>query len=125
MSYVYVITDDPYDPNHPVDGIQTVKIGFTSDRNVERRIGQLQTGNPRPLRIVEIFEFENSDMAKQIERLCHWNLKSSRLSGEWFTYDGNVINKLGSLSELSNHFYGNSLNEFLFPGSTLIEVSNG
>jgi hypothetical protein len=115
MSYVYVITDDPFNPNHPVDGVENIKIGFTSDKNIFNRVRQLQTGNPRPLRIVDVFEFKNNEMAKQIENLCHWNLTQFRLSGEWFKYEPRVMEVLCYVADLSNHYNGEKLKSFLAP----------
>jgi hypothetical protein len=111
MSYVYVITDDPIESEH-METVSVVKIGFTSDPNIYNRVRQLQTGNPRPLSIVEIHEFENQEMAKSIERLCHWNLKNQGLTGEWFLYSGRVKEVLAYLSRLSNYYSYENLNHY-------------
>lgn len=103
MSYVYVITDEGIDesPNGYLTKTNFVKIGFTGN-DVDQRIAQLQTGNPRELHLLYVYEFENSEMAKIVERLMHWNLKPHRVSGEWFEYNREVYAKLKTLQELSN-----------------------
>jgi hypothetical protein len=123
MSFVYVISDDPLDTRHPVDGVENVKIGFTSDSNISNRIRQLQTGNPRSLRIIEIHEFKNDEMARQIESLCHWNLADQRLCGEWFKYSGKTIEVLSAIAGLSNHYPLNRFERYLekYPHSGVMD----
>jgi hypothetical protein len=102
VSYVYVITDsDPLEgPDGLLSGVDYVKIGFTSN-DVKNRIGQLQVGNPRTIHLVYLYEFENPEMARQIERLCHWKLKGLEISGEWFHYSETVASVLRQLEFLS------------------------
>lgn len=110
MSYVYVVTDEPI-----VEGVNTVfsvKIGFTSDPNIYNKLRCLQTGNPRPLRIWELFEFESSEMGKQMEKLCHWNLAKYRLNGEWFDYSDRTIEVLEALAQVSNHYDSSEIGEY-------------
>ena len=56
-----------------------VKIGHS--RNVAKRLEQLQTGNPAPLRLVAACPLED---AAERERDLHWFLSDDRLEGEWF-----------------------------------------
>lgn len=112
MSYVYVITDDPIENEEALLFIETVKIGYTGDKNIYNRLRQLQTGNPRPLSIVEIHEFQNDEMAKQIEKLCHWNLSGHGLTGEWFQYTNRVKTILGYIGSLSNYYPWQRLEDF-------------
>lgn len=56
------------------------KIGVAND--VENRLAQLSTGNPYPLEVQTIYEFEN---AEPVERAIHQRYKSARQRGEWFT----------------------------------------
>jgi len=56
------------------------KIGVAND--VESRLAQLSTGNPYPLEVQTIYEFEN---AEPVERAIHQRYKSVRQRGEWFT----------------------------------------
>jgi hypothetical protein len=55
------------------------KIGVAND--VESRLSQLSTGNPFPITVEVIYEFEN---AEPIERALHQRYKSVRQRGEWF-----------------------------------------
>lgn len=123
MSFVYVITDDPLDPDHPVDGAKNIKIGFTSDANIANRIRQLQTGNPRRLRIVEIHEFKNDEMARQIESLCHWNLATQKINGEWFEYSERTTSILASIARLSNYYPIRRFKDFIqkYPHSGVMD----
>lgn len=59
---------------------QFYKIGIAND--VENRLAQLSTGNPYPLVVEIIYEFEN---AEAVERVLHMRYKEKRERGEWFT----------------------------------------
>jgi len=76
MQYLYLIKCQQY-----------YKIGVAND--VESRLAQLSTGNPFPLEVETIYEFENAEI---VERAVHQKLKSKRVRGEWFelTYDDTV-----------------------------------
>lgn len=56
------------------------KIGFTN-RDVQKRIKELQVGSPSEIRVVREYETPN---ARQIETILHRFMKSQRISGEWF-----------------------------------------
>ncbi len=105
MSFVYVISEDaPLEDEFAVIfNLSSIKVGYTSD-SVEKRISQLQTGNLRELNIVMIFTFDSPEMARQIEKLLHFNLKDFRIQGEWFRYDKSVYWTLMQLSNLSYDF---------------------
>lgn len=57
-----------------------LKIGVTN--NIQRRIKQLQTGNPIPIILEYIDERSNPIKA---ERYLHSQLSQFRVQGEWFT----------------------------------------
>jgi hypothetical protein len=70
-SYVYIISDG-----------QDYKVGVSN--NPDKRLKQLQTGNPKKLKIVNLFEVEKTKVFK-MEKEAHnkirgWYIKS----GEWF-----------------------------------------
>jgi hypothetical protein len=70
-SYVYIITNG-----------EDFKVGVSV--NPKKRLKQLQTGNPKKLRLVAVFEVEKKDVFK-MEKEAHasiscWYMKS----GEWF-----------------------------------------
>lgn len=69
--HLYILSQPPY-----------VKIGVAS--NVEKRISELQTGNPRTLFLYAVFEGMSS-----FERMCHRRLINDRVNllgsqNEWF-----------------------------------------
>jgi len=64
------------------DGTYPIKIGVTS--NLERRICQLQTGNPFQVRYVAANYYESKKEAMEKERQLHNTFSKSRLMGEWF-----------------------------------------
>lgn len=66
--YLYIIKCQEY-----------FKIGVAND--VESRLAQLSTGNPFPLEVQVIYEFEN---AESIEKALHQRYKENRVRGEWF-----------------------------------------
>ena len=60
------------------DGI--VKIGRTS-QHIEKRVAQLQTGNPYPIKIIDV---ENVSFNAPCERNIHVKLKKNHVSGEHY-----------------------------------------
>lgn len=73
---------------------QFIKIGMSRDPLA--RIKTLQSGNPRPIEIVHIWDcYEDCGLeAHTAERTLHLNLKDVRQCGEWFIYDGNDFSDL-------------------------------
>ena len=57
-----------------------IKIGRSKDP--QKRLKQLQTGNPSRLKLIASFKGEGWK-----EKILHENLKKYRLEGEWFSYD--------------------------------------
>jgi hypothetical protein len=102
MGFVYVITDciPEEDYYERLSNVDYVKIGFTSN-DVSSRIAQLQTGNPREINLVYLFEFENTEMAKQVERIIHWKLRGLEKLGEWFHYSEVVYTVLKAVEKIS------------------------
>jgi len=76
MSQVYLIQSGACGP---------LKIGFTAC-DVAKRLTQLQTGNPQPLRLVA-----SIPGTKQIERHLHGAFSDLRLTGEWFAADDRIF----------------------------------
>lgn len=75
----------PPKPSREIDGY-AVKIGIAS--NPTARLNQLQIGNPRPLELKFAFDFDNRDVAYQVEQ--HFHFRSDYASfgvGEWFDLD--------------------------------------
>lgn len=58
-----------------------VKIGICKENNIQRRIKNLQTGNPYPIKIEWVEEREVSNKA---EKYLHQCFSDKRVHGEWF-----------------------------------------
>jgi hypothetical protein len=83
--------------------IGPVKIGITS--NVAARLASVQTGAPRRLTAVAVFNVPNRDIARKWELGFHRIFTNSRLEGEWFSID--PIECLETMcSYISEHFRG-------------------
>lgn len=61
------------------DGL--VKVGLA--KNPRRRVGELQTGNGRKLRIIAAMP----DADEHIEAMVHGKLRQGWCSGEWYTVE--------------------------------------
>ena len=68
--YIYVIGNDTHQ-----------KIGIS--KHPEKRVKQLQTGNPIKLKIHRTIEVPD-DRAEMVERLMHKEMSHKKRSGEWF-----------------------------------------
>lgn len=66
------------------------KLGIS--QNPERRIKQLQTGNPEPLVLLGYFKTQGGEYTD--ERHLHHAYKAFRLSGEWFMKSANIPQEL-------------------------------
>lgn len=70
-SYIYVITDETH-----------IKVGVS--RNPSKRIKALQTGSPKPLRVVNTYCLP-AKKVYALESRCHQQISSYYLKrGEWF-----------------------------------------
>lgn len=88
--YVYLIQSgkDKKDP---------VKIGYSSDP--EKRIKTLQTGNPKPLRLLMKIKCNSVKHARDLERALHEMLKGQNVLLEWFRLNrSNVMKMLNSFA---------------------------
>lgn len=74
MAHVYIIRNG-------VNG--HYKIGIAN--NVERRLEELQVGNPVELFIVCKFFFKSRKVANKVEKSLHNRFKDHRVRGEWFS----------------------------------------
>lgn len=68
MEYVYLI-----------EANKLYKIGRT--KNIEKRMKQLQTGNPYDITLVKLYETENS---AKLEAYIHQILRDQNIRNEWF-----------------------------------------
>ena len=65
-----------------VKGADAIKIGVAC--NVNRRIAQLQTGNPNSLELMGLIYFPNRKMAFAKEKQLHDYFQNAKRKGEWF-----------------------------------------
>ncbi len=72
-------------------GTGFTKIGY-SERDVQRRLSAVQTGNPHPLHLLGVLEGE---MPR--EKALHALFQSRRMEGEWFRLNLNDLVALGVL----------------------------
>lgn len=75
---VYVIAEDGYTDDG--SGRRMYKLGMSA--NVEKRVKQLQTGNPRTLVLLCKMYFPNK---RKLESYLHRQFKNERRNGEWFS----------------------------------------
>ena len=77
MGYVYLLVQ--VSP----EGLETYKIGV-SKNTIERRVAQLQTGNPNKIMLLNFYESENY---KKVERIMHrkYHKEKTLAKNEWFT----------------------------------------
>ena len=61
------------------------KIGITKDIN--KRIKQLQTGNPNIVDVVSFYEINNRELAYKVEADIKRVLKKYKIQGEWYLYE--------------------------------------
>ena len=81
-----------------IEGGPFVKVGYTS--NLDRRMEQLQTGNPYKLGVLQAYVFDTELAARQLEAQLHRDLKPYRAQGEWFS-------RKPSLKEIRRMFLNN------------------
>lgn len=72
-SNVYFISDGEF-----------VKIGKAKD--VNRRVRELQTANPRKLTILKVIECKDEKTAFDLEHFFHQQFKLFKCKGEWFDF---------------------------------------
>ena len=80
-----------------INKIYDIKIGRSS--NVDKRIKQIQTGNPNKIILIQKYQCKDCNT---VERMIHNNYKEKRLEGEWFNFTERDINEC---KELIQKFY--------------------
>jgi len=89
--YVYLISCGD-------NNVRPTKVGVSDDPY--KRIKELQTGNPRQLKIEFIIECSDREHAFHLEKTIHEVLFKRHLRGEWFSMSGHKALKV--LTRLSN-----------------------
>jgi len=74
MSFVYIIRSGDQG---------AYKIGVTND--IERRIINLQIGNPNKLHLIAFIDFGTRKRALYVEKMMHKFHKRHHIRGEWFS----------------------------------------
>lgn len=68
------------------EGTQSIKIGKAKD--VKRRLGQLQVGNPVTLELLYVIPTDSARNAILVERNLHERADQDQVRGEWFAGSG-------------------------------------
>ena len=91
-SYVYIIQAGDK-KNAPI------KVGVSDDP--EKRLKQLQTGNPKVLRLLMSFECKNKEHAFNLEKTLHLMLSGQGILNEWFSCSRTKVTR--ALNKISNN----------------------
>jgi len=73
-----------------IEGNNAYKVG--ESKNPNKRLKQLQTGNPCRLKLIKVYE--NLEYGKIIEKILHEKLDFCNVDGEWFQCDLEKICKI-------------------------------
>lgn len=71
-----------------------IKIGYTT-RSYRKRIKELQTGCPEPLKLLHVFP----DADENVESKLHKVFSETRLHGEWFEMDSTTREELRIITQ--------------------------
>lgn len=72
------------------------KIGCTRFNDVDRRLRQLQTGNPNSLSLEHAYK---TSAPFKLEKMLHNRFSSLRCHGEWFRLDEATVAEFGSICD--------------------------
>ena len=90
MGNIYCITD-----------CKRIKIGYTKQKDVNKRLKQLQTGSPDRLYLLGYF-FGNMSDEKYLHKL--FAKDRMRINGEWFAPSQELIDYINSHNEIQNSY---------------------
>lgn len=90
---IYFITDGDY-----------TKIGFTSILDITVRLRNLQTANPRELKILWVIP----EGSLELEKFIHEKLSCYRVSGEWFNISREIL--IPTVKSIQSEFTGKLVN---------------
>lgn len=91
-----------------LEGTNVYKIGYTKS-NPQKRIDNLQTGNPYKLILIEFYATKR---ASKLEAALHNRYNSHKVNedeykllGEWFQFDNDIVKNFKAICELiDNNF---------------------
>ena len=75
--YVYLLCDG-----------ERFKIGMTKQKDIHKRILELQTGNPDEIFLLSYYETE---YPYKIEQMMHRRYKSAQIKNEWFDLNAHQV----------------------------------
>jgi len=90
--YIYLI--ESYNSTGGVE--LEYKIGYTRNKDINKRLSQLKTGNPNQLKIVKKFESEHG---QKVETSLHNIFSHKKIDGEWFRLNNEDVNNFIEICE--------------------------
>jgi hypothetical protein len=112
--YLFCTFGREYEPLGPI------KIGITG--NVRERLSSVQTGYPKPLEALAVFNTPNRDIARKWEAAFHKRYAGARLEGEWFNID--PVHVLDDVCGAIRHYFASG-EKFASAGdSTPVELAD-
>ncbi|HEA66894.1 hypothetical protein LCGC14_1749250 [marine sediment metagenome] len=75
-----------------------VKIGFTNDKNINKRLSVIQCGNPYKLEILRLLEWEY-DQEYEIKK----HFEKHKVRGEWFNLNQEIIDYTENPYKFNKH----------------------
>ena len=96
MYLLYLITDGKFH-----------KIGITN-RSIQARIKQLQTGNPYELKLIKVVNCGSEKHAQEMEKFYHNKYYEYRMQGEWFDFKKFIVSIETGAYPISNFSTENS-----------------
>lgn len=79
---------------------ENFKIGMTKQKNINKRILELQTGNPNEIWCVKYYK---TQWPYKVEQMLHFRHKKSNIKNEWFNMTTEeVINFINECKDCEN-----------------------
>ena len=92
MAFVYLIKEESNDSSK-------YKIGMTSEKDANKRLKKLQTGNPNKLSFECLFE---TKFPYKLEMIMHNYYEGKNIINEWYELENEDIEKFLPLCEMAN-----------------------
>lgn len=93
MGYLYLIKED-------TNNGEVYKIGVTSEKDANKRLKKLQTGNPNLLSFLCLYETE---YPFKLEKMMHSYFRDKKILNEWYELDYHDIENFLPLCEKNNN----------------------
>jgi hypothetical protein len=78
-----------------------IKIGRA--RDLAKRMKALQTSSPALLKLMKAIQVEGSEEAQELERSLHKKFSETRLSGEWFQAEEELLKYINSFDAVNHN----------------------